>query len=165
VSDSRPEVLVVLHDVDDNLNELAPPLAEAGLRIITWDVERDPGGAPALDALERFSGIISLGAYAGVPDEPKHPWMTHEKQLMTRALETGMPVLGLCFGSQLLASTCTTTTSTVMRTGDAIESRHTRSVPPSPSRYCATRVAPEREQHATWARTACSQRAVVPCPS
>ncbi len=99
-----PEVLVVLHDVDDNLNELAPPLAEAGLRIITWDVERDPAGAPALDALERFSGIISLGAYAGVPDEPKHAWMTHEKRLMQRALEIGMPVLGLCFGSQLLAA-------------------------------------------------------------
>ncbi len=104
MSDSRPEVLVVLHDVDDNLNELAPPLVEAGLRIVTWDVERDSAGAPALDALERFSGIISLGAYAGVPDEPKHPWMTHEKQLLQRALEIGMPVLGLCFGSQLLAA-------------------------------------------------------------
>ncbi len=101
---AHPEVLVVLHDVDDNLNELAAPLAEAGLRIVTWDVERDPAGAPPVDALDRFSGIVSLGAYAGVPDEPKHPWMTHEKRMLERALETGMPVLGLCFGSQLLAA-------------------------------------------------------------
>ncbi|MDX2025966.1 type 1 glutamine amidotransferase [Microcella sp.] len=101
---ARPEVLVVLHDVDDNLNELAVPLAEAGLRIVTWDVERDPDGAPTVDALERFSGIISLGAYAGVTDEAKHPWMTHEKRLLERALELGMPTLGLCFGSQLLAA-------------------------------------------------------------
>lgn len=99
-----PEVLVVLHDVDDNLNEIAVPLAEAGLRIVTWDVERDPEGAPAVDALDRFSGIVSLGAYAGVPDEPKHPWMTHEKRMLERAIEVGMPVLGLCFGSQLLAA-------------------------------------------------------------
>jgi len=101
---TAPEVLVVLHDVDDNLNELAVPLAEAGLRIITWDAGRDPDGAPPLDALARFSGIVSLGAYAGVPDEPKHPWMTHEKRMLEYALETGMPVLGLCFGSQLLAA-------------------------------------------------------------
>ena len=104
MSAAHPEVLVVLHDVDDNLNELAAPLADAGLRIVTWDVERDPDGAPALDALDRFSGIVSLGAYAGVPDEPKHPWMTHEKRVLEHALETGMPVLGLCFGSQLLAA-------------------------------------------------------------
>ena len=45
MSDTRPEVLVVLHDVDDNLNELAPPIAEAGMRIVTWDFERDPEGA------------------------------------------------------------------------------------------------------------------------
>lgn len=101
---AQPEVLVVLHDVDDNLGELASPLAEAGLRIVTWDVERDPDGAPALDALDRFSGIVSLGAYAGVPDEPQHPWMSHEKRVLEYAIETGMPVLGLCFGSQLLAA-------------------------------------------------------------
>ena len=100
----QPRVLVVLHDVDDNLNELAEPLAEAGLRIVMWDVERDPEGAPAVDALDQFSGIVSLGAYAGVRDEPKHAWMTHEKRLLERALQTEMPVLGLCFGSQLLAA-------------------------------------------------------------
>ena len=104
MTDVRPQVLVVLHDVDDNLNELAIPFAEAGLRMITWDVERDPDGAPSLDALDRFSGIVSLGAYAGVPDEPKHPWMTHEKRMLEHALAVGMPVLGLCFGSQLLAA-------------------------------------------------------------
>jgi GMP synthase (glutamine-hydrolysing) len=100
----QPQVLVVLHDVDDNLGELAGPLAEAGLRLVTWDVARDPEGAPPLDALDRFSGIVSLGAYAGVRDEAQHSWMTHEKRVLEHALEVGMPVLGLCFGSQLLAA-------------------------------------------------------------
>lgn len=104
MSATAPEVLVVIHDPDDNLNELAAPLAEAGLRIVTWDVQRDPEGAPAVDALERFSGMISLGAYAGVSEEAEHPWMTHEKRILERALEIGMPTLGLCFGSQLLAA-------------------------------------------------------------
>ena len=100
----RPRVLVVLHDVDDNLNELAEPLADAGLRIVMWDVQRDPDGAPTVDALAQFSGIVSLGAYAGVHEQAQHPWMTHEKRLMQRALELELPTLGLCFGSQLLAA-------------------------------------------------------------
>jgi len=100
----RPRVLVVLHDVDDNLNELAEPIADAGLRIVMWDVQRDPDGAPTVDALAQFSGIVSLGAYAGVHEEAQHPWMTHEKRLMQRALELELPTLGLCFGSQLLAA-------------------------------------------------------------
>lgn len=100
----QPRVLVVLHDVDDNLNELAEPLAEAGVRIVMWDVQRDPEGAPTVDALEQFSGIVSLGAYASVSDEAEHPWMAHEKRLMQRALELELPTLGLCFGSQLLAA-------------------------------------------------------------
>jgi GMP synthase (glutamine-hydrolysing) len=99
-----PSVLVVLHDVDDNLGELAPPLADAGVRIVMWDVTRDPDGGPTLDQLDRFGGIISLGAYAGVRDEAEQPWMPLEKALMQRALETRMPVLGLCFGAQLLAA-------------------------------------------------------------
>jgi GMP synthase (glutamine-hydrolysing) len=69
-----------------------------------WDVERDADGTPPLETLGRFSGIVSLGAYAGVPDEPKHPWMTHEKHILTHALTVGMPTLGLCFGAQLLAA-------------------------------------------------------------
>lgn len=103
-SGTAPRVLVVLHDVDDNLNELAEPLADAGLRIVMWDVQRDPDGAPTVDALAQYSGIVSLGAYAGVHEEAQHPWMTHEKRLMQRALELELPTLGLCFGSQLLAA-------------------------------------------------------------
>ena len=103
MSASNPKILVILHDKDGNLNELAAPLAEAGLTIDTWDVVHDPK-VPSVDSLGAYDGIISLGAQAGVLEEADHAWMTHEKRLLERALQTEMPVLGLCFGSQLLAA-------------------------------------------------------------
>jgi GMP synthase (glutamine-hydrolysing) len=101
---AMPDVLVVVHDVDDNLNELAVPLAEAGLRLVTWDAQNDFEHAPTVNDLARYSGFISLGAHAGVQDEAKHPWMQLERTLIERALETELPFLGLCFGAQLLAA-------------------------------------------------------------
>jgi len=102
---SRPKILVIVHDVDDNLNEMATPIAEAGILMDTWDVKNDQANTPNLDALDQYSGIISLGAHAGVLEEAEHSWIPHERKIMQWALDTETPLLGLCFGSQLLAST------------------------------------------------------------
>ena len=101
---TMPKILVVVHDIDDNLNEMANPIAEAGILMDTWDVQNDSVGRPDLEKLEQYSGIISLGAHAGVLEEEKHPWMSHERKIMQWVLATETPLLGLCFGSQLLAS-------------------------------------------------------------
>jgi GMP synthase (glutamine-hydrolysing) len=101
---SQPKILVVVHDIDDHLNEMANPIAEAGILMTTWDVQNDGDGRPMLETLDQYSGIISLGAHAGVLEEAEHPWMTHERKIMQWALDTETPLLGLCFGSQLLAS-------------------------------------------------------------
>ena len=101
---TQPKILVVVHDIDDHLNEMANPIAEAGILMDTWDVLNDSVGKPDLDNLEQYSGIISMGAHAGVLEEDKHAWMSHERKIMQWALDTETPLLGLCFGSQLLAS-------------------------------------------------------------
>jgi GMP synthase (glutamine-hydrolysing) len=35
---TKPKILVVVHDIDDHLNEMANPIAEAGIVMDTWDV-------------------------------------------------------------------------------------------------------------------------------
>jgi GMP synthase (glutamine-hydrolysing) len=95
------KILVIQHNDDDNLNDLAAPFLEAGLEIVQWHAEKTP--APA-ESLEGFSGLVSLGAFAGVEDEAATAWMPFERSLIESALAAEMPVLGLCFGSQLLAS-------------------------------------------------------------
>ena len=96
-----PKILVIQHNLDDHLNELAAPLIEAGLQIDTWDVES--AQAPTLD-ISGYDGIVSLGAIAGVLEEAKHAWMPVERKMFEQALELDIPLLGICFGSQLLAS-------------------------------------------------------------
>ena len=94
-------ILVIQHNLDDHLNELAAPLIEAGLEIDTWDVENSE---PPTTPLAEYDGLISLGAIAGVLEEAEHSWMPIERKLFNQALDLEMPLLGICFGSQLLAS-------------------------------------------------------------
>lgn len=101
---TSPRVLVIVHDLDDNLNEFAVPLAEAGLYLDTWDATKDFDSRPALDELSKYAGIISLGAHNGIMDEPDLEWMQYERKIVEYALETETPFFGLCFGSQILAS-------------------------------------------------------------
>ena len=96
-----PKILVIQHNDDDNLNDLAQPFYEAGLEIVQWHAAKT---AAPVDSLDGFSGLVSLGAFAGVEDEAETPWMPFERKLIETALDLEMPVLGLCFGSQLLAS-------------------------------------------------------------
>jgi GMP synthase (glutamine-hydrolysing) len=95
------KILVIQHNDDDNLNDLAVPFLEAGLEIVQWHAEKTP--AP-VSSLEGFAGLVSLGAFAGVEEEEAVAWMPVERRLIEEALAAEMPVLGLCFGSQLLAS-------------------------------------------------------------
>ena len=95
------KILVIQHNDDDNLNDLAQPFIEAGLEIVQWHAEKT---AAPVDSLAGFAGLVSLGAFAGVEEEGETAWMPVERRLIEAALEVEMPVLGLCFGSQLLAS-------------------------------------------------------------
>ncbi len=93
-------VLVVMHDLDDHLNELAGPLVDAGLQLDTWAtfVDKRPAREPS-----EYAAIVSMGAVAGVEDHQFHPWMSVEMEYFEHCLAANKPILGVCFGSQLLA--------------------------------------------------------------
>jgi GMP synthase (glutamine-hydrolysing) len=95
-----PRLLVIQHDLDDALNELAAPLVEAGLFIETWCTWRSEQPQWPLDS---FDGVLSLGGLASVRDEHSIPWISNEIALLQAALASGIPILGVCFGAQILA--------------------------------------------------------------
>ena len=65
-----------------------------------WDLVDTPTrGVPDLTADVR--GILVLGGPMSVHDD--EPWLAPEKALLAEAVDAGVPVFGICLGTQLLA--------------------------------------------------------------
>jgi GMP synthase (glutamine-hydrolysing) len=50
------------------------------------------------------SHYIFLGGLMSVNDEGQYPWLVQEKKLIKDAIGSDIPVLGICLGAQLIAS-------------------------------------------------------------
>ncbi len=84
--------------------ETGPPgrLGEwAELRGMPCQVHDSSQATPEFDPRE-FSFIASLGSYHSV-NETDLPWIAAEVDLLRRAVDANVPVLGLCWGGQALA--------------------------------------------------------------
>ena len=56
-----------------------------------------------LPDLEDVDWLLVMGGSPHAYDEVSNPWLPGEKALVAEALERGTPVLGICFGAQVLA--------------------------------------------------------------
>ncbi len=50
-----------------------------------------------------MGGLVVMGGPMGVHDGDAHPWLAPERSLLSRAVDEGLPVLGVCLGAQQLA--------------------------------------------------------------
>jgi len=48
--------------------------------------------------------LVVMGGPMSVNDEDQFPWLVLEKQFVRKVIESGIPVLGICLGAQLIAS-------------------------------------------------------------
>ena len=91
-------VLLVVHHRNAAAGVFEEPALAAGHELVEWLPHE--GAPPAPDG---FGAAILFGAEAQVDQEDAYPWLRPEKQLVRDLLEVGTPLLGVCFGSQLLA--------------------------------------------------------------
>jgi GMP synthase-like glutamine amidotransferase len=85
--------------------ESAPPglLAEwLDTRGLAYEIDRSWFGAPLPDPAD-YAFVVSLGHDRGAGDTHLPP-VAAERELLTRAVERDVPVLGLCYGGQVLAA-------------------------------------------------------------
>ncbi|HET8865612.1 MAG TPA: type 1 glutamine amidotransferase [Gracilimonas sp.] len=57
----------------------------------------------SLPVVDDVDYLIVMGGPMNIEDEEKYPWLTGEKELIKKMIDLGKPVLGICFGAQLIA--------------------------------------------------------------
>ena len=95
-----PERIAFLqHSVSDVPGILADLAVERELEVT---VHRPDHGDAGLPATGSFDLLVVMGSIESVYDTSV-PWIAPERALVARAVDDGVPVLGVCFGGQLLA--------------------------------------------------------------
>ena len=102
-------ILCVQPDDDSPLGLLAGPLAAAAIEVEVWEPRATlPPAGP-------YDGMIVLGSSANPDEDRFEPWMPAVRGEVSLALETGIPLLGVCFGAQLVAEQVGGTTERMER--------------------------------------------------
>jgi GMP synthase (glutamine-hydrolysing) len=94
-------VLVVQHVAFEGLGTIADALGDAD--VLAGYIRADQGQAIPT-SMGDAAGLVVMGGPMGVYEQDRYPFLRDEIRLIEDALEREKPVLGICLGSQLLAS-------------------------------------------------------------
>lgn len=99
--------LVLVHEPDGGAAQVGAQLRRRGVdldhHLITADPER-PDEAPPFPAIDRYDLLVPMGSIRSLTDkDPISSWIHDELALIRTAHEAGTPILGVCFGGQLIA--------------------------------------------------------------
>jgi GMP synthase-like glutamine amidotransferase len=92
--------LVLQHVAVEGPGTLASSLARRGWTLATIALYE---GARLPEDAQEYQAVIVMGGPMGVYDEARYPFLRDEHRFLTRVLGQGVPLLGICLGSQLLA--------------------------------------------------------------
>ena len=92
--------LSIAHQRDAGPGVFAEVMRSRGVQHDVWhraEMDRPPADMHDYDAVMVFGGAMHAD------HEDRHPWLRDQKALLRDLLDRGVPLLGVCLGSQLLA--------------------------------------------------------------
>lgn len=92
-------ILLVRNDPYESFGVALPSLARAGADVVTAHM---PAGA-SLPDLDDVAAVITFGGTVNVDQIDRYPYLTTVRDYTREAVDRGVPYLGICLGSQLLA--------------------------------------------------------------
>lgn len=95
------EVIVLQHADSEGLGTIQHVLAQHSVKVRTV---RSYAGEQVPEQMEEASGLIVMGGPMGVYQQEEYPFLKDELRLIEQALVHNKSVLGVCLGSQLLAT-------------------------------------------------------------
>ena len=87
------------HLKNDTLGNIGTWIARKGYRLTKTLLYEDS----LFPDPEEFDLLLIMGGTMSVYQEEEYPWLKPEKEFVRKVIETGNPVLGSCFGAQMIA--------------------------------------------------------------
>ena len=92
-------IAVFEHSSTDIAGEIGRHAIKRGFNLASFRVDRQETDLPEFGS---FDMLLVMGSYESV-NSRSATWIERERDFLTAAVEFGTPVLGVCFGAQLLA--------------------------------------------------------------
>ena len=100
-NETMKEIIVLQHADCEGPGTIgdAARAANVNIRTLRGDLGQSIPGDPGMAA-----GLVVMGGPMGVYEHERYPFLNRELRLIEKAIQGGLPVLGICLGSQLIAS-------------------------------------------------------------
>jgi len=102
ITGDQPRVLVVQHEAGTGAGWVGEWLTEAGLELEVTH----PYAGDVIKPVTTYDGAVVLGGAMAPDEDARCPWLPEVRALMAEAVESAVPLLGICLGAQLLTLAC-----------------------------------------------------------
>jgi GMP synthase-like glutamine amidotransferase len=96
---ARSRALHVQNEITDPAVPFVEALEERGFEVETVHAY---AGEPLPDSLDGIGAIVAGGGLVDTHQAEEHPWLAREIALVSEAIQTSTPYIGLCLGAQVL---------------------------------------------------------------